>query len=157
MQQQMEAVSISNGATISEARANGQLMRIVWEEAAKNDDSATTVQHIRMKIDSWYKTLDTATQAKFKSQNTIIDNQISQAITALNSKWYKYFISFNPQPYLEKLDCKVLALNGSKDVQVIASTNLKGIKQSLQKSKSPKYDADGNSGTEPSFSILYDM
>ena len=61
-------------------------------------------------------------------------------MTALNSKWYKYFISFNPQPYLEKLDCKVLALNGSKDVQVIAATNLKGIKQSLQKSKSPKYD-----------------
>ena len=61
-------------------------------------------------------------------------------MTALNSKWYKYFISFNPQPYLEKLDCKVLALNGSKDVQVIAVTNLKGIKQSLQKSKSTKYD-----------------
>ncbi len=61
-------------------------------------------------------------------------------MTALNGRWYKYFISFNPQPYLEKLNCKVLALNGSKDVQVIAAPNLKGIRQSLQKSKSPKYD-----------------
>ncbi len=141
MQQQMEAVSISNGETITEARANGQLMRIVWDAAAKNEDSATTILHIRMKIENWSKTLDTATLAKFKSRDTaIINRQITEAITALNSKWYKYFISFNPQPYLEKLNCKVLALNGSKDVQVIAGTNLKGIKQSLQKSKSPEYD-----------------
>ncbi len=35
MQQQMEAVSIANGATAAVAKANGQLMRIVWEEAAK--------------------------------------------------------------------------------------------------------------------------
>jgi uncharacterized protein len=141
MQQQMEAVSISNGETPATAKANGQLMRIVWEEVMKNEDSATTFQHIRMKIANWSRTLDTATLAKFKNLNTTsINDQIGQAMTALNNKWYKYFISFNPQPYLEKLDCKVLAMNGSKDVQVIAATNLKGIKQSLQKSKSPKYD-----------------
>ena len=141
MQQQMEAVSKSNGETSGQAKASGQLMRIVWDEAAKNEDSATTLQHIRMKIESWSKTLDTATLAKFKSRDTAgINHQIIQAMTALNGRWYKYFISFNPQPYLEKLDCKVLALNGSKDVQVIAATNLKGIKQSLQKSKSLKYD-----------------
>lgn len=141
MQQQMEAVSISNGATAAVAKANGQLMRIVWEETLKNEDSATTFHHIRTKIENWYGTLDTATLAKFKKLDTAsINNQIGQAMTALNGKWYKYFISFNPQPYLEKMDCKVLALNGSKDVQVIAVTNLNGIKQSLQKSKSPKYD-----------------
>ena len=141
MQQQTEAVSKSNGETAAKARADGQLMRIVWEEAVKNEDSVTTIHHIRTKIESWSKTLDTATLAKYKSQDTSsINRQVIQAMTALNTKWYKYFISFNPQPYLEKLDCKVLALNGSKDVQVIAATNLKGIKQSLQKSKSPEYD-----------------
>lgn len=141
MQQQMEAVTISNGASAEDARAQGQLLRIVWEEALKNEDSLTTVQHIRLKIEVWSKTLDTAMLAKFKSQDTAnINRQITQAISALNSKWYQYFISFNPQPYLEKLDCKVLALNGSKDVQVIAATNLNGIRQSLKKSKSPEYD-----------------
>ena len=70
MQQQMEAVSVSNGETSAMARANGQLMRIVWDEAAKNEDSASTIQHIRARLDNWYKSLDTATMAKFKSQNT---------------------------------------------------------------------------------------
>jgi hypothetical protein len=34
----------------------------------------------------------------------------------------------------------VLALNGSKDVQVIAASNLPGIRASLQKSHSRKYE-----------------
>jgi uncharacterized protein len=141
MQQQIEAVSISNGDSPAVANANGQLMHIVWEETSKNEDSAMTVEHIRMKIENWSKTLDTATLAKFKIQYAgNLNNLITQAMATLHSKWYKYFISFNPQPYLENLDCKVLALNGSKDVQVIAATNLKGIRQSLQKSKSPQYD-----------------
>jgi len=141
MQQQTEAVSMANGETASAAKANGQLMRIVWNEVMKNEDSATTVQHIRSKIETWSEKLDTAALLKFKKLDTAgINHQVEQAMTALNSKWYKYFISFDPQPYLEKLNCKVLALNGSKDVQVIAATNLKGIKESLQKSKSPKYD-----------------
>jgi uncharacterized protein len=58
----------------------------------------------------------------------------------MTDKWFRYFISFDPRPYLQKVQCKVLALNGSKDVQVIATTNLAGIKASLQKSHSSKYD-----------------
>jgi uncharacterized protein len=141
MQQQMEAVSLSEGSSPAEAKAGGQLMHIVWEEAVKNEDSATTVKNIRMKIDTWSKTLDTGTLAKIKKNNTsAINSQIAQAMSLLNGKWYKYFISFNPQPYLQKLNCKVLALNGSKDVQVVAEPNLNGIRSSLKKSKSPEYE-----------------
>jgi uncharacterized protein len=141
MDQQIEAVSMSEGSSPTEAKASGQLMHIVWEEAGKNEDSATTVKNIRMKIKTWSKTLDTATLAKIKGNDTSsVNSQIAQAMAALNSKWYKYFISFNPQPYLQKLNCKVLALNGSKDVQVIAEPNLNGIRTSLKKSKSPEYE-----------------
>jgi len=141
MQQQIEAVSISEGKSSAEAKAAGHLMHIVWEEAGKNEDSASTIKNIRLKIGVWSKTLDTATLARIKGNDTSsVNNQIAQAMAALNSKWYKYFISFNPQPYLQKLDCKVLALNGSKDVQVVAAPNLNGIKNSLKKSKSPEYE-----------------
>jgi alpha/beta superfamily hydrolase len=141
MQQQIEAVSISVGKPPAEAKADGYLLKIVWEEAEKNEDSETTIKNIRMKISTWSKTLDTVTLAKIKANDTAsVNTQISQAMAALNNKWYKYFISFNPQPYLQKLDCKVLALNGSKDVQVIATSNLNGINASLKKSKSPEYE-----------------
>lgn len=56
-------------------------------------------------------------------------------VRVMSTKWFKYFLQFDPQVYLEKLTCKVLALNGDKDIQVIAKQNLDGIKTSLKKSK----------------------
>ncbi|MFN3528644.1 MAG: alpha/beta hydrolase family protein [Bacteroidia bacterium] len=47
--------------------------------------------------------------------------------------WFLYFIRYNPEPALAGVKCPVLALNGSKDVQVLAESNLAGIKQSLSK------------------------
>jgi uncharacterized protein len=141
MQQQIVAVSNSEGQSLDVAKANGYLLRVVWEEAAKNEDRAITVKNIRLKIDTWSKNLDTVTLSTIRRRDTAsINTQITQAIAALNSNWYHYFISFNPQPYLQKLNCKVLALNGSKDVQVIAASNLPGIRSALQKSKSSTYD-----------------
>lgn len=57
-----------------------------------------------------------------------------------NDAWFRYFLSINPADYLEKLSCKVLALNGEKDLQVIAQPNLEGIRASLAKSKTKNYE-----------------
>ena len=141
LQQQYEAIAVSNGQTLAVARANSGFLRIVFEEINKNQDTATTFKNIRTRVDAWAKTLDTATLAKIRSRLTgSVDDQIRQNMAAMTTKWFRYFISFDPQPYLQKLHCKVLALNGSKDVQVIASSNLAGIRASLQKSHSPEYD-----------------
>ncbi len=56
-------------------------------------------------------------------------------IKQLNSPWLNYFMRMNPQDYLTKTNCPVLALNGEKDIQVAAKPNLAGIKNSLQKNK----------------------
>lgn len=51
----------------------------------------------------------------------------------LLTSWYRYFIAFNPQDYLMKVKCPVLALDGTKDMQVNAEASLAGIKQALEK------------------------
>jgi pimeloyl-ACP methyl ester carboxylesterase len=141
MQQQSEAIDVSVGRTLAEARATSGLLRVIWEEINKNEDTASTFKNIRTRADAWAKTLDTATLSKIRNRLAVpIDDYIRKAMTAMTGKWFRYFISFNPQPYLQKLQCKVLALNGSRDVQIIAATNLAGIRASLQKSHSPKYD-----------------
>lgn len=48
--------------------------------------------------------------------------------------WLRYFIMSDPSIYLKKVGCPVLALNGSKDVQVIANPNLHAIEKNLKKS-----------------------
>jgi len=54
--------------------------------------------------------------------------------------WFHFFLNYDPQPALRATKSKVLALNGSKDVQVISKSNLAGIRLSLQKSKSPYFE-----------------
>lgn len=49
------------------------------------------------------------------------------------SPWFKYFISFEPARYIEKVKCPVLALNGELDMQVNAKMNLEGFRESLKK------------------------
>jgi pimeloyl-ACP methyl ester carboxylesterase len=141
MQQQSEAIDLSNGNSLAEVKAISGFARVMWEEINKNKDTATTFNNIKTRIDALSKTLDTATLAKIISKtNAFEGDQLRLTMKSVTGKWFRYFISFDPQPYLKKLDCKVLALNGSKDVQVIAGSNLAGIRASLKKSHSPKYD-----------------
>ena len=141
MQQQSEAVDVSAGRSPAEAAATASFLRIVWEESIKNEDSATAFINIKTQVDAFTKTLDTATLTKMRNRIAApVDDYIRKVMAAASSKWFHYFIGFDPRPYLQKLKCKVLALGGSKDIQVIAKTNLEGIRLALKKSRSPKHD-----------------
>lgn len=54
----------------------------------------------------------------------------------LTTPWFRWFLDYDPLPALEKLDMPVLALNGSKDLQVPPDPNLKLIRAALAKSDS---------------------
>jgi len=57
---------------------------------------------------------------------------IGGQIHMLASPWFRYFLDYDPLPALKKVQCPVLALNGSKDLQVAASENLLLIRQALE-------------------------
>lgn len=58
--------------------------------------------------------------------------QIDAQVDAMLSPWYRYFLKTDSRPYLAKVACPVLALNGENDVQVPYQENLKGIAQTLE-------------------------
>ncbi len=60
------------------------------------------------------------------------DAQLGATIEKMNSPWMRYFISYDPATALAKVACPVLALNGSKDVQVSPSQNLPAIRKALE-------------------------
>ena len=71
---------------------------------------------------------------KGSTVNDFIDLQIKQLI----SPWMLNFIRYNPAPILEKVKCPVLAINGSKDLQVPANVNLPAIEKALKKGGNKK-------------------
>ncbi len=51
----------------------------------------------------------------------------------MSTPWFRYFITYDPIPALEKVSCPVLALNGEKDLQVVVDVNLPAIEAALQR------------------------
>jgi uncharacterized protein len=72
---------------------------------------------------------DDSTAAKYAEMET----------HAFSTPWWRYFLAFDPATYLQKLKCRVLALNGSRDIQVVPKSNLAGIERALKKGKNKNY------------------
>ncbi len=59
--------------------------------------------------------------------------QAAGIFAPFNTPRFRYFISYNPAPALEKVKCPVLALSGDPDLQVIPEQNLPVMKAALEK------------------------
>ncbi|WBO84586.1 alpha/beta hydrolase family protein [Hymenobacter yonginensis] len=60
------------------------------------------------------------------------ESTLTTMATQMTSPWYRYFLGLNPAPALAKVKVPVLALNGTKDVQVAPGPNLEAIRNGLQ-------------------------
>lgn len=61
--------------------------------------------------------------------------QLRQMPAIKQSPWIQWFIDYDPQPDIAKIKCPVMALNGSKDCQVIARQSLPALRRSLLSNK----------------------
>jgi alpha-beta hydrolase superfamily lysophospholipase len=65
---------------------------------------------------------------------------LAQAYAPLLAPWMRYFLAVDPAVYLTRVKCPVLALDGTKDLQVNAEANLAGIKTSLQEAGNKHFE-----------------
>jgi len=88
-----------------------------------------------------------ATQALFDQLTQVTEqgNQVDQllgasipaTLNALDTPWSHYFLEHEPAKFLSQVRCPVLALNGSKDVQVSPQLNLPAIRKALEQANNP--------------------
>lgn len=66
----------------------------------------------------------------------LIEAQLAQLL----SPWFRFFQTYDPFPTLTQVNCPVLAINGSKDLQVPATENLTKIAEALEEGGNKKYE-----------------
>jgi len=71
----------------------------------------------------------------FTTQKELPENVKQQYIQAYSDKWLLNFVKIDPKDYLNKVTCPILALNGSKDIQVLPKINLEAISNATSKNK----------------------
>lgn len=148
MLEQNEAILSRGGLTDSTVTQYGRLYSKLEQVIITSKDSSEARAQMGIAVTRWRKESDTpivvlttgitddATQLEF----------VDKFMAVYNNAWFRNFLKFDPQPYLQQLSCKVLAMGGDKDVQVIALTNLAGIKAALAKSHAPAYEVKGLNG-----------
>ena len=72
------------------------------------------------------------------SDGAPVDDFIKNTAAQMASPWMQYFLRYDPAPTLEKVQCPVFAVNGSKDLQVPAKENLAAIAEAMIKGRNNK-------------------
>ena len=62
----------------------------------------------------------------------LVEGAIDEGLNVLASPWMQFFLMYDPTPVLAQVHCPVLAMNGTKDVQVSSRQNLPPIQQAME-------------------------
>lgn len=134
---QAEAIYKSVGVSPATVGLYIPLYKSLLSIAAAEPDTATAFKKSWLAFENWKRNVAEAQRSELGFANDSISAiQVRSVIKAVSMPWTKYFLNSDPARLLEMTNAKVLALNGEKDLQVIAEPNLKGIIVALQKSKS---------------------
>lgn len=141
MAEQNAAIAKASGASKETTESIKPLFMRVATAIYNAPDSAQAFANAAMITENWVHTKSNDVLKELEFETAAKRNAyITEMVKEFRSPWFRYFLQFDPGPYLEQLKCKVLALNGEKDIQVISSQNLAGIERALKNSSSKKYD-----------------
>jgi pimeloyl-ACP methyl ester carboxylesterase len=122
---QSELISRANGVPESDISTAKEINSAIYSTILKVQDTDSLIIAIRkIMLEKMPQNADSKAGGE-----AMIDGQMKQ----ITSPWMLNFIRYNPTPTLEKVKCRVLALNGSLDLQVPADVNLQAIGKALTK------------------------
>jgi len=105
---QQEALMRAYGVDDEQIQAISEASRRIYRTIIEESDRRTAEKTIRELSKSFGKS----------------DEAIDAEMEIYFSKWYRFFLSYDPAPTLARLTCPVLALRGSLDLQVTAENHV---------------------------------
>ncbi len=128
---QLAAIDRASGVSDSSVNAalavEKKLLHIVMTEK----DSAKAAGGLRRVLET-----------ELKQTSGEADANISQLL----SPWYRSFLAYDPVPALRKLKCPVLAVWGSKDLQVPPAENMPAVEKALKSGRNKDFNVVEISG-----------
>jgi len=125
---QNAALGRASGLSEAQIAQANELNRRLYDIALEDGDAAILQKKI---LDVLENAIDTAEELT-QEQKTAQKEKASLIAAQLASPWMRSFFAIDPSEYLKQMRIPVLALNGSKDLQVPASENLAAIRAALE-------------------------
>ncbi len=122
-----------------------QVRRLSESVGQSKEEADKAAANERTILDLVKEGKDTATIEKeisVLSNGKIPESRIAAQMKAMNSPWFRYFLTYDPATALKKVKCPVLALDGSKDTQVSPEQNLPAIRKALEEGGNKNVETD---------------
>jgi fermentation-respiration switch protein FrsA (DUF1100 family) len=132
---QQEAIGKASGIAEDKLKEATEINQGVYKIVEQSADSATVAKKLTEYLNQKMKENPYMDIPKGSNAEEMIKHQIAQ----ITFPWLMTFIKYNPAPMLEKVKCPILAINGSKDLQVPSKVNLPAIESALKKGGNTKF------------------
>ena len=118
---QGELLNRAAGLTEDQVTQNRNLQKAIFDIILNEKDSLKLIDRLQR----------TYSNGMYPMMNGDQKKAINAQLNAVNNSWFRFFLTYDPYPTLVKLKCPILALNGSKDLQVPPKENLAAIEKAL--------------------------
>lgn len=122
---QLQAINIANGQAPEKAAKAAERQREILKLVEAEKDPAALEKEIKEKMSA-----------------DVPEAQAGLQVEQLTSKWFRYFLTYDPATALRKVTCPVLAINGSLDKQVLPDQNLPAIRKALEEAGNKNFEID---------------
>lgn len=99
------------------------MYRVIDQAIVAEEDRAA----VYTAVSAYYNGLSDAEQGLLGWSRSTLNATVESRLT----RWWRYFLTFDPAVYLAQVKCPVLALNGDQDLNVVAAENLAAIDRAL--------------------------
>ena len=125
LMEQSVLIAKAEGADDNTIKAAQKLNKDIYTVLKKISDNTLAGEKISKLLSDFSK------KNKQDTSYAHTEEAIAAQVKTLTSPWFRCFLTFNPETYLSKVKCPVLAIGGSLDLQVPAKENLQAIEKSL--------------------------
>ncbi len=119
-------------------KANGADKDYIQKTETLNNDAYNLIKtvkdsiQLREKLDSLFNNyLNSFPENERAKLGKDPEKTFKSQINFITTPWFKYFLTYDPRPTLKKVKVPVLAIDGSKDLQVPPKEDLEAISKSL--------------------------
>ncbi len=125
---QVRLLETADSTPVEKVEEDVARMEKIASIAGSGKDSVEIANELKEYLSSTYSEWGAAFRKSGADSTQLIDRQVA----AFDAPWFRFFMTYDPIPALERVRCPVLAMGGSLDFQVPAKDNLTLIGNALK-------------------------
>jgi fermentation-respiration switch protein FrsA (DUF1100 family) len=132
---QGQAILKAMGATTRQLDDQRAVQKLMFQAVREEKDADKVKKLISQRLDEMLARLPPEERKDLEKARGKFEGQINFVVTP----WFRYFLTHDPRPVLRKVRVPVLAVVGTRDLQVPPKENLKAIEEALREGGNPDF------------------